>query len=98
MTLKNKGLCGILDMNRKKRICLVEGENEMCEKVDQLARQREQEAVLVTLFEGVQDGGLRVTYAAKKANLSLNDFKDQMRLRGFSVPQRKGRSSTVKKA
>ena len=74
------------------------GENEMCEKVDQLARQREQEAVLVTLFEGVQDGGLRVTYAAKKANLSLNDFKDQMRLRGFSVPQRKGRSSTVKKA
>ena len=52
--MKNKGLCGILDMNRKKRICLVEGENEMCEKVDQLARQREQEAVLMTLFRGVE--------------------------------------------
>jgi len=68
---------------------------EMCEKVDQLARQREQEAVLLTLFKGVQDGGLRVTYAAKEANLSLNDFKDQMRLRGFNVPQRRGKSSTV---
>ena len=71
------------------------GEKIMCEKVDQLARQREQEAVLITLFKGVQDGGLRVTYAAKEANLSLNEFKDQMRLRGFNVPQRKGRSSAV---
>ena len=71
------------------------GENEMCEKVEQLARQREQEAVLITLFEGVQDGGIRVTYAAKKANLSLNEFKDQMRLRGFSVPQRRGRAATT---
>jgi len=69
--------------------------SDVCEKVDQLARQREQEAVLVTLFKGVQDGGLRVTYAAKEANLSLNEFKDQMRLRGFSVPQRRGRSSTI---
>ena len=85
-------------MNQKKRICLVEGENEMCEKVDQLARQREQEAVLMTLFRGVEAGGVKVTFAAKEANLSLNEFKDQMRLRGFSVPQRKGRSSTVKKA
>ena len=74
------------------------GENEMCEKVDQLARQREQEAVLMTLFRGVEAGGVKVTFAAKEANLSLNEFKDQMRLRGFSVPQRKGRSSTVKKA
>ena len=74
------------------------GENEMCEKVDQLARQREQEAVLMPLFRGVEAGGVKVTFAAKEANLSLNEFKDQMRLRGFSVPQRKGRSSTVKKA
>ncbi len=71
------------------------GENEMCEKVDQLARQREQEAVLMTLFRGVEAGGVKVTFAAKEANLSLNEFKDQMRLRGFSVPQRRGRSSTV---
>ena len=73
------------------------GEREMCEKVDQLAREREHEAVLVTLFEGVQDGGLRVTYAAKKANLSLNEFKDQMRLRGFSVPQRRRRTAAAAK-
>ncbi|MBQ9211679.1 MAG: hypothetical protein IJ153_08270 [Clostridia bacterium] len=62
------------------------GEIEMCEKVDQLAREREKEAVLTTLFEGVQEGGVKVTYAAKKANLSLNEFKDQMRMRGFTVP------------
>lgn len=69
----------------------------MCEKVDQLAREREQETVLVTLFEGGQDGGLRVTYAAKKANLSLNEFKGQMRVRGFIVPQCKRRTAAVAK-
>ena len=72
------------------------GENEMCEKVDQLARQREQEAVLMTLFRGVEAGGIKVTFAAKEANLSLNEFKDQMRLRGFNVPQRRGKFSTVR--
>ena len=52
----------------------------MCEKVDQLTNERVQEAVLLNLFEGVQDGGTKITYAAKKAELSLNDFKDQMNM------------------
>ena len=71
------------------------GEIEMCEKVDQLAREREHEAVLLTLFEGVQDGGTKITYAARKANLSLNEFKDQMRLRGFNIPTRQARRTAV---
>ena len=64
------------------------GEIEMCEKVDQLAK----EAVLTTLFEGVQDGGIKVTYAAQKANLPLNEFKDQMKQRGFTIPHRTRRT------
>ena len=71
------------------------GEIEMCEKVDQLAREREHEAVLVTLFEGVQDGGTKITYAARKANLSVNEFKDQMRLRGFIIPTRQARRTAA---
>lgn len=71
------------------------GENEMCEKVDQLAKAREQEAVLSTLFRGVEAGGIKITFAAKEANLPLNEFKDQMRLRGFRVPQRRGRATTT---
>ncbi len=74
------------------------GENEMCEKVDQLTNEKVQEAVLLNLFEGVQDGGTKITYAAKKAELSLNDFKDQMRLRGFKVPQRKRRVKKTPKS
>ena len=70
----------------------------MCEKVDQLTNERVQEAVLLNLFEGVQDGGTKITYAAKKAELSLNDFKDQMRLRGFKVPQRKRRVKKTPKS
>jgi len=69
----------------------------MCEKVDQLAKEREHEAVLVTLFEGVQDGGTKITYAAKKANLTLNEFKDQMRLRGFKMPNKRVRRTTTVK-
>ena len=71
------------------------GENEMCEKVDQLAKAREQEAVLSTLFRGVEAGGIKITFAAKEANLPLNEFKDQMRLRGFSVPQRRRSTTTT---
>ncbi len=73
------------------------GEMEMCEKVDQLAREREQEAILVTLFEGVQAGGVKITYAAKKANLSLNEFKDQMRQRGFEAPRHTRRAPVTNK-
>ena len=65
----------------------------MCEVIEQLLKEREHEAVLKLLFEGVQDGGMKIAYAAKKANLSLAEFKEQMRLRGYTIPQRKSRST-----
>ena len=61
----------------------------MCEVVEQFVRER----VLNLLFEEVQDGGLKIAYAAKKANLSLDEFKEQMKLRGYTIPQRKSRSA-----
>ena len=68
----------------------------MCEVVEQLLKEREHETVLNLLFEGVQYGGLKVAYAAKKANLSLDEFKNQMKLSGYTIPQRKSRSSARK--
>ena len=66
------------------------GEIEMCEVVEQFARER----VLDTLFECVQDGVIKnIASAAQKANLPLKEFKEQMSLRGFTVPQRKERSA-----
>ena len=61
----------------------------MCEVFEQFARER----MLDLLFEEVQDGAVKIAYAAKKANLSLEEFKDQMKLRGFTTPQRKSRSA-----
>ena len=72
------------------------GENEMCEVFERFAREREHEAVLNILFEGVQDGGVKIAYAAKKANLSLDEFKEQMRLKGFTLPRRNSRSTARK--
>ncbi len=60
------------------------GEAKMCEVVEQFAKER----VLNMLFECVQDGGLTISFAAKKANLSPDEFKEQMRLKGFTAPQR----------
>lgn len=70
------------------------GENEMCEKVEKLFKEREKELLLNTLFKGVQSGGLRITYAAQEAGLSLNDFKTEMQMRGYIVPQSRSRNST----
>ncbi len=72
------------------------GENEMCEVFEQLLKEREHETVLNLLFEGVQDGGFKIAYAAKKANLSLDEFKNQMKLSGYTIPQRKSRSTARK--
>ncbi len=61
----------------------------MCEVVEQFVRER----VLNLLFEEVQDGEVNISYAAKKANLSLGEFKNQMSLRDYTIPQRKSRST-----
>lgn len=58
------------------------GEIEMCEKVEELFYEK----TLYLLFEGVQDGGFDLSYAAKKAGLSVNDFKKQMQMKGFQLP------------
>lgn len=68
----------------------------MCEVVEQYAKEREHEAVLNTLFEGVQDGWIKIVNAAQKANMPQEEFKEQMRLRGFTPPQRKGRVGKTK--
>ena len=65
----------------------------MCEVIEQFVKEREHEAVLKLLFEEVQDGGVKIAYAAKKANLSLDEFKEQMTSRGYTIPQRKSRSA-----
>jgi len=49
--------------------------------------------VLNLLFKGVQDGAYKFAYAAKQVNLSLDEFKEQMKLRGYTIPQRKSRSA-----
>lgn len=72
------------------------GEIKMCEVVEQYAKEREHEAVLNTLFEGVQDGWIKIVNAAQKANMPQEEFKEQMRLRGFTPPQRKGRIGKTK--
>lgn len=69
------------------------GEIAMCEVVEQFAKEREHEAVLNLLFEEVQDGCVKIAYAAKKASLSLDEFKEQMTSRGYTIPQRKSRST-----
>ncbi len=68
----------------------------MCEVVEQLVKEREHETVLNHLFKGVQDGAYKIAYAAKQVNLSLDEFKNQMTLRGYTTPQRKSRSSARK--
>ena len=65
------------------------GEIKMCEVFEQFARER----MLNLLFECVQEGGVKIAFAAKKANLSLDEFKNQMKSRGFTIPKRKSRSA-----
>ena len=64
------------------------GESEMCEKVDRLLQNQLQEAKLVNLFGYVERGSMKLAPAAKEANLSTDEFKAQMQMRGFTVPQR----------
>ena len=68
------------------------GEIAMCEVVEQLANER----FLNLLFKGVQDGGVKIAYAAKQVNLSLDEFKNQMKLSGYTIPRRESRSSARK--
>lgn len=65
----------------------------MSEILEEYYKQREREYMMTLLFEGVQDGGVKISYAAKKADLSVNEFKKQMVLRGFILPQRNNRTA-----
>ena len=68
------------------------GEIEMSETLEQYYKQREHDYMMTLLFEGVQDGGVKVSYAAKKAELSVAEFKKQMVMKGFVLPKRNSRS------
>ena len=63
------------------------GEFEMCEKVDQLVKAQLKEAELMNLFGYVERGTMKLTPAAKEAKLSVKEFKTQMQMRGYNVPQ-----------
>ena len=39
-------------------------------------------------FESVQDGEMRIDYAARKSGVSVADFTDSMRKAGYKIPQR----------
>ena len=68
------------------------GEIEMSETLEQYYKQREHDYMMTLLFEGVQDGGVKVSYAAKKAELSVAEFKKLMVMKGFVLPKRNSRS------
>ena len=46
----------------------------MSETLEQYYKEREHDYMMTLLFEGVQDGGVKVSYAAKKAELSCWNF------------------------
>lgn len=64
----------------------------MSETLEQYYKQREREYMMTLLFEGVQAGGGKVSYAAKKADLSVAEFKKQMVMKGFVLPKRNTRT------
>ena len=39
-------------------------------------------------FESVQDGEIRIDYAARKSGVSVADFTDSMRKAGYKIPSR----------
>ena len=71
--------------NRKKVFTNTEkGEFEMCEKVDQLVKQTR----LTDLFIYTERGLMTVKNAAVAAELTPKEFRSQMQMNGYKVPQR----------
>ena len=66
------------------------GEIEMCEKVDQLVKQTR----LTDLFIYTERGLMTVKNAAVAAELTPKEFRSQMQMNGYSVPQRPRKSSS----
>ena len=70
-----------------------EGEVEMCEKVDQLVKQTR----LMDLFIYTERGLMTVKNAAVAAELTPKEFKNQMLMNGYSVPQRVRKTESARK-
>ena len=66
------------------------GVNEMCSKVEQLVKEEK----MINLFDYVQKGGMTVSFAASEACLTPKDFREQMRMNGYTIPS-KSRKATV---
>lgn len=59
------------------------GAVEMGEKVEEYFRQQR----MIDLFEYVQEGGMSVSFAARKAKLDVDDFKVLMANHGYQLPE-----------
>ena len=59
----------------------------MCEKVENLFREREKQTILNSLFRYVEKGGMTISFASKEAGMTESEFSNQMRINGFVVPQ-----------
>lgn len=67
------------------------GEITMCEKVQKAFESME----LLRLFGYVQRGSMKLKPAAREANLSPKEFKKQMIMSGFSIPETGRKSSAA---
>ena len=65
------------------------GERIMCQAVQDLIDETRKEGKLTDLFEYVEQGLMTVANASKAAKLTKEKFKEEMALRGYTVPQRK---------
>ena len=66
----------------------------MCQAVQDLIDETRKEGKLTDLFEYVEHGSMKITSAAKEANLTIEKFKQEMSLRGYIVPQCKKSKAT----
>ena len=57
----------------------------MCQAVQDLI----DENTLTKLFEYVEHGSMKLADAAKEADLTIDQFKKEMTLRGYTIPKRR---------
>ncbi|MBR1708176.1 MAG: hypothetical protein IJ719_05015 [Clostridia bacterium] len=65
----------------------------MCEKIEQLVRQTR----LIDLFIYTERGLMTLKNAAIAAELTPEEFKNQMLMSGYTIPQRAGKAGTATK-
>ena len=61
------------------------GERMMCQAVQNLI----DESTLTKLFEYVEHGTMKLAGAAREADLTIDQFRKEMTLKGYTVPERR---------